>query len=40
MYALVNFRGVKPIYLTAIWKLKIPQDTGVPVALLSKQGND
>jgi hypothetical protein len=24
MYALVNFRGVKPVHLHAVWKLKIP----------------
>jgi hypothetical protein len=24
MYALVNFRGVKEIFLPAVWKLKIP----------------
>jgi hypothetical protein len=24
MYALVNFRGVTPIYLPAVWDLKIP----------------
>jgi hypothetical protein len=24
LYAIVNFRGVQPIYLPAVWKLKIP----------------
>jgi hypothetical protein len=24
LYAIINFRGVKPIYLPAVWKLKIP----------------
>lgn len=24
LYTIVNFRGVKPIYLPAVWKLKIP----------------
>jgi hypothetical protein len=24
MYALVNFRGVTPIYLPAVWDLQIP----------------
>lgn len=24
MYALVNFRGIQPIYLSAVWDIKIP----------------
>jgi hypothetical protein len=24
MYAIVNFRGIQPIYLPSVWKLKIP----------------
>jgi hypothetical protein len=27
LYAIVNFRGIQPIYLPAVWKLKIPQES-------------
>jgi hypothetical protein len=26
LYKIVNFRGIKPIYLPIIWSLKIPQE--------------
>jgi hypothetical protein len=41
MYALVNFRGVKQIFLPAVWKLKIPPRIQVFfMAFLPKQSYD
>lgn len=40
LYAIVNFRGVQLIYLPVVWKIKIPQDPGVLVVVLSKQDYD
>jgi hypothetical protein len=36
LYALINFRGVKPVYLPAIWKLKIPPRIQIFVGLFSQ----
>jgi hypothetical protein len=38
LYATVNFRGVQPVYLPAVWDLKIPppQNTKHSLALLTK----
>jgi hypothetical protein len=36
MYALVNFRGVKQIFLPAVWKLKIPPRIQVFLWLFSQ----
>jgi hypothetical protein len=36
MYALVNFRGVKEIFLPAVWKLKIPPRIQVFLWLFSQ----
>jgi hypothetical protein len=36
MYALVNFRGVTPVYLPAVWDLKIPPRIQIFLWLLSQ----
>jgi hypothetical protein len=36
MYALVNFRGIQPIYLPSVWKLKIPPRIQVFLWLFSQ----
>lgn len=36
MYALVNFRGIRPIYLPAVWNLKIPPRIQVFLWLVSQ----
>jgi hypothetical protein len=36
LYAIINFRGVKPIYLPAVWKLKIPARIQVFLWLFSQ----
>jgi hypothetical protein len=36
MYALVNFRGVRPVYLPAVWKLKIPPRVQVFLCIFSQ----
>jgi hypothetical protein len=36
MYAIVNFRGIQPIYLPFVWKLKIlPKDLSFSVVVFS-----
>ena len=27
MYAIINFRGVQPLYLPAVWELKVPPES-------------
>jgi hypothetical protein len=36
MYAIVNFRGIQPIYLPSVWKLKIPPKIQVFLWLFSQ----
>jgi hypothetical protein len=36
LYAIINFRGVKPIYLLVVWKLKIPPRIQIFLCLLSQ----
>jgi hypothetical protein len=36
MYAIVNFRGIQPIYLPSVWKLKIPPRIQVFLWLFSQ----
>jgi hypothetical protein len=36
LYAIINFRGVKPIYLPAVWSSKIPPIVQIFLWLLSQ----
>uniref|UniRef100_A0A0A9GAM3 Reverse transcriptase zinc-binding domain-containing protein n=1 Tax=Arundo donax TaxID=35708 RepID=A0A0A9GAM3_ARUDO len=36
LYSIINFRGIKPVYLPAIWDIKVPPRVHIFLCLLSK----
>lgn len=40
LYVVINFSGVMPTFIPAVWKLQVPQSTFLSLVTLKKQTSD